>query len=54
MDFNLMQSEDLLVRELIALDHSQFDPRGDGGRGDILVKTFLEGDKHQLLVLPEV
>ena len=44
----------LLVRELITKDHSLFDPWGDGGRWDVLVKTFLEGNKDQLLVLPKI
>ena len=40
MGFNLMQGEGLLVR--------------DGGRRDVFVKTFLEGDKDRLLILPKV
>ena len=49
-----MQSEGRLIRELIAKDHSLLDPWGDGSRGYVLSKTFLEGDKDQLLVLPKI
>ena len=28
------------------------DPRGDSGRQDVFVQTFLKGDKNQLLILP--
>ena len=28
------------------------DPRGNSGRRDVFVKTFLKGDKNQLLILP--
>ena len=54
MGFNLMQGVGLLIRELLTQDHSLFDPWGDSGRWDVFVKTFLEGDKDQLLILPEV
>ena len=44
----------LLVRELITKDHNLLDPWGDGGRWDVVIKTFLEGDKDQFLVLPKI
>ena len=46
MGFNLMQGVGLVIGELITQDHSLLDPLGDGGRGDVLVEAFLEGDKH--------
>ena len=46
MGFDLMQGVGLVIRELITQDHSLFDPRGDRGREDVFVETFLKGNEN--------